>query len=331
MIIKGVDFPEHLIEAQKSGELVIFAGAGVSVDSPSSLPDFNELAKQIASGTNKQRESNEPIDHFLGRLEAKGVDVHRRAYEILSRNESKPNLIHSTLLSLFPSRDAIKLVTTNFDSHFTAAGTALFESPMQAFYAPALPLGYRFSGIIYLHGCITNPYEDLVLTDTDFGRAYLTDGWATSFLRQMFGEFAVLFVGYSHSDSVMNYLSRALVPGNQHRYALTTSEPEHWKYLGIEPIIYECPSPKEHGEAVKAVGSWVSLSRMGSLDHQQRIRAIVEGPPPFEKEYEDYLKNALKELVVAKHPGRAGVRDLCRAKNMEGRPRARHQVSPAAF
>jgi len=296
MIIKGVDFPEQLIEAQKSGGLVIFAGAGVSVDAPSSLPDFNELARQIASGTDEERKSDEPTDRFLGRLEARGVDVHRRTHEILNKKESKPNAVHSALLSLFPSSDAVKLVTTNFDAHFTAATTALFKSPVQAFYAPALPLGYRFNGIIYLHGCVTNPYQELVLTDTDFGRAYLTDGWATRFLQQMFGEFTVLFVGYSHSDSVMNYLSRALVPGNLHRYALTTSEPERWKYLGIEPILYKCPTPNDHGGAVEAVGSWVTLSQMGSLDHQGRIRTIVEGPPPLEKETEDYLKNALKEL-----------------------------------
>jgi len=233
MIINGVDFPEQLIEAQKSGRLVVFAGAGVSVDPPSSLPDFNELAKQIASGTNEERASDEPIDRFLGRLKARGVDVHRRTYEILNKKESKPNLIHSTLLSLFPSKDVAKLVTTNFDTHFTAAAEALFKSSIQASYAPALPLGYRFSGIVYLHGCINNPYEDLVLTDIDFGRAYLTDGWATRFLQQMFGEFTVLFVGYSHSDSVMNYLSRALVPGNQHRYALTIGESERWNYLGM--------------------------------------------------------------------------------------------------
>ena len=296
MIINGVDFPEQLIEAQKSGRLVVFAGAGVSVDPPSALPDFNELARQIALGTNEESALNEPIDRFLGRLRANEVDIYRRTFEILNKKESKPNLIHSTLLSLFPTRDLTKLVTTNFDTHFTTAAEALFKSSIQAFYAPALPLGYRFSGIVYLHGCISNPYEDLVLDETDFGRAYLTDGWATRFLQQMFGEFTVLFVGYSHSDSVMNYLSRALVPGNQHRYALISGEAERWNYLGIQPITYQCPTPKDHSRAAKAVESWVKLSQMGSLDHQRKIRSLVEVAPPLEGENEDYLKNALREL-----------------------------------
>ncbi len=75
MILNGVDFPEQLIEAQKSGRLVVFAGAGVSVDSPSALPDFNQLAKQVALGTKEERALDEPIDRFLGRLKANGVDV----------------------------------------------------------------------------------------------------------------------------------------------------------------------------------------------------------------------------------------------------------------
>ena len=40
----------------------------------------------------------------------------------------------------------------------------------------------------------------MVLTDADFGRAYLTEGWARRFLVELFRSFTVLFVGYSHND-----------------------------------------------------------------------------------------------------------------------------------
>ena len=46
----------------------------------------------------------------------------------------------------------------------------------------------------------------------DFGRAYLTEGWARRFLVDLFRSFPVLFVGYSHNDIVMTYLARALPP-----------------------------------------------------------------------------------------------------------------------
>src|SRR5688500_15248727 len=60
--------------------------------------------------------------------------------------------------------------------------------------------------ITYLHGAVQRPSSRLVLTDRDFGQAYLADGWATRFLMEMFREFTVLFVGYSHQDLVMCYL-----------------------------------------------------------------------------------------------------------------------------
>lgn len=54
----------------------------------------------------------------------------------------------------------------------------------------------------------------MVLTDADFGRAYLTEGWARRFLVEVFRQYTVLFVGYSHSDVVMNYLARASPAGD---------------------------------------------------------------------------------------------------------------------
>ena len=92
----------------------------------------------------------------------------------------------------------------------------------------------------------------------------------------MFDEFTVLFVGYSHSDIVMNYLSRALPPGSGQRYAMTIpGNDDHWNYLGIEPIIYNCPAPHDHSAVPKLFEAWANLTKMGSLAHEQRIRELV--------------------------------------------------------
>jgi hypothetical protein len=48
---EGITFPRPLIEAQKRGELAIFAGAGVSMPAPSRLPGFDHLANELANGT----------------------------------------------------------------------------------------------------------------------------------------------------------------------------------------------------------------------------------------------------------------------------------------
>jgi hypothetical protein len=66
----------------------------------------------------------------------------------------------------------------------------------------------------------------MVLTDADFGRAYLTEGWARRFLLDMFRTHTILFVGYSHDDVVMHYLSRALpIADSADRFALVADAP----------------------------------------------------------------------------------------------------------
>jgi hypothetical protein len=65
MIVKGVEFPEQLILDQRAGKLVIFAGAGVSLDRPSSLPNFEELTETIVFRKLKNHEKSK-LDHVLG-------------------------------------------------------------------------------------------------------------------------------------------------------------------------------------------------------------------------------------------------------------------------
>src|SRR3954471_18695695 len=147
MRIGQIDVPEPLLEAQRNGTLVVFAGAGVSMPPPSDHPSFEWLARQIAEGSAQAREENEPPDRFLGRLQNEGVRVHRRAWDILSAPSSRPNRLHNDLLRLFNAESGIRLVTTNFDPHFTTAAEELLEDGVTVFNAPALPLGNQFDGI----------------------------------------------------------------------------------------------------------------------------------------------------------------------------------------
>jgi hypothetical protein len=76
MRFEGIDFPKPIIEAQEKGELVIFAGAGVSIPSPSDLPDFKKLANELANDIAVLK-GDEPIDRFLGRLPPT-LNIHER-------------------------------------------------------------------------------------------------------------------------------------------------------------------------------------------------------------------------------------------------------------
>ena len=84
MRFQDVDIPQPVIDAQKQGKLVIFAGAGVSMDAPSDYPSFLNLAEEIG-GAAFPKPDKEPVDRYLGRLKQEGLAVHDRVNDAFSR------------------------------------------------------------------------------------------------------------------------------------------------------------------------------------------------------------------------------------------------------
>ncbi len=71
-----IDFPDDLLKAISDDQLVVFAGAGVSIGEPANLPSFDQLANQIATGHSLVRNQEQTVDVFLGQLRHAGVKVH---------------------------------------------------------------------------------------------------------------------------------------------------------------------------------------------------------------------------------------------------------------
>ena len=167
MKLSGIDFPKGLLDALSNDNLIVFAGAGVSMGEPANLLGFRDLAKEIGKGTGKEI-GDKPEDQFLGELSRDGVDIYKCASKVLNRTGLEPTELHSNLLRLFSIPKSVRIVTTNFDLLFERAAEKEFDSSPEVFRAPALPLGNKFSGIIHVHGSVCSP-EDMVLADEDFG------------------------------------------------------------------------------------------------------------------------------------------------------------------
>ena len=284
------------MNALRDGKLVVFAGAGVSMGEPANLPDFGMLAESIGQGTGVERLKGEPEDHFLGRLMDRGVKVHDLAVSQLTRDDQTFTKLHRDLLRLFPDGKPPRIVTTNFDLLFEEAAKQLYNPEPDVFKAPALPLGSEFDGIVHVHGAL-NRSRDMVITDKEFGRAYLTDGRARIFLVELFRSFSVLFVGYSHNDTVMNYLARALpIEETEHRFALTDeSDSDRWRFLGIEPITYPNPDGT-HKALYSGVAGLAENVQRRVLEWQQLINAIANENPSFLADEEiDLIEDALSD------------------------------------
>jgi hypothetical protein len=293
MWISDVDIPEDLVEAARAGSLVVFVGAGASRDAPANLPDFRQLTRSIAAEATIgfQRKELESPDRLLGRIGDSGVDVHQRVRTHIDRPGSAPNPLHEAIVDLASATRAPRIVTTNYDTHLTrvieARGLGWGE-----YMAPALPMGDDFEGVVYLHGSLRQESRHLIVTDADFGRAYLRDAWAARFLERMFSSFTVLFVGYSHSDIVMRYLARSL--GRQSsRYVLTPKpDASDWRQLNIVPVAYEVRG-SSHVALTEGLGKWARLLSMGLLDHRQQIAQLVAAPPSEVPEEHSYLTSVI--------------------------------------
>ena len=294
MKIAGIDFPRPLLDALRDNQLVVFAGAGVSMGEPASLPNFSNLAEAIARDTGVVKCKRETEDQFLGRLHHRGVRVHSRTAQELLKHDPRPTALHRDLLQLFPERETTRIVTTNFDLLFEKAEDGAVESGSDIYTAPALPLGSNFNGIVHIHGSLKR-VDDMVLTDSDFGQAYLTEGWALRFLVDLFRSYTVLFVGYSHDDVVMKYLARAL-PTDTDRYALTgTSAVGQWQILGISPILYPQSSYVDHDSLYDGINGLASYINKGILDWQREITELARNTPPLADEASDTVHDALSD------------------------------------
>jgi hypothetical protein len=290
MLLGNVQIPESLLSAQEAGRLVIFTGAGISVAEPSGLPGFLGLTKLIATTVKSELDPDTPewrdkLDTFMGVLDDDdAVDVHQLVQAIVSTPASQPNANHRALARIASTTTA-RVVTTNYDLHLEGALNEL-GTKHNVYRAPALPLGQDFDGLVYLHGAADDIPRHLIVTDRDFGRAYLRDAWAARFLERLFSSYTVLFVGYSHTDIVMKYLGLGL-GRNSERYALTTNPKDPiWRRLRVTAIGYE--KGESHEGLTKCLTAWAELGDMGLLEHRQRIKELVSDPSdptPYELSY----------------------------------------------
>ncbi|MEX0718128.1 MAG: SIR2 family protein [Planctomycetaceae bacterium] len=175
------------------------------------------------------------IQSAVAKSLAPSADVDRSAHEILLR------------LARTPSRK-MQLVTTNFDRLFESDGVDILP-----FQPPRLPQPSRYDdldGIVYLHGRVDADYTQaegngFVLSSSDFGHAYLSEGWATEFFREIVRKYVVVFVGYSADDPPVHYLLEGLRrdPDSLHGIYAFQSDGSaeltaRWQHKGVKAIAY---------------------------------------------------------------------------------------------
>lgn len=293
--IEEINVPQPLIEAHRSGDLVLFVGAGVSLDAPSGLPLFDGLARELAELAQQPYGDAPRIDEFLGRLD-KLIDVRAHTAARVSR-DSEPNDTHKALVALALSGHTPRIITTNFDDHIAEAAEASDAALVPLHVGPALPNGREFRGLVHLHGRAKTDEARLIVTDRDFGRAYLNEAWATRFLQDVFLNRTVLFIGYSHNDLVMDYLAMGL-PSDTRRFALVSeSDQARWSRLQVKTVAYP---DGEYETIPRLLNAWADFAAEEPLTARDRVRALVaRAPSELTASEDDYLAWAVTTSIGA--------------------------------
>ncbi|MGL5448051.1 MAG: SIR2 family protein [Rhabdaerophilum sp.] len=312
----GPSIPNELLRARDEGRVVFFCGAGIS-RARANLPDFFGLAQSVVSKLGVDQSSPackliqeaQEIDRRVG---VSGIISADRVFGLLERDFASrdieeavasalkplPNCdltAHKILLDLATTSEGmVQLVTTNFDRLFDDC-----ERQLQAWQPPRLPDPLRskeINGIVYLHGRANAEYtgaegDGFVLSSSEFGRAYLSDGWATSFIREILGKYVVVFVGYTADDPPVQYLLEALRKASgklEKAYAFQAGDYDdavaRWLHKGVEAIPYS--EENKHAALWQSLEAWAARARDPDAWYEAVIEVSKKGPAvlqPYER------------------------------------------------
>lgn len=244
-----------------------------------------EARRSDKSAANVQSESkasaNVPLDQIFNllHLEYGKNEVNALVAQRLRRTPKNKDFgrAHSLIKRISSSGSGLpKVVTTNFDLLFeTGSGNEHLKRHIPPAF-PDLNFGSEIGGITYLHGRLDDSAaatHSYVLSSADFGRAYLSEGWATNFIRNLLERYTVVLVGYQADAPPVKYLLQGLNhDGKFDRsklYAFDRGRPEaieaKWRDRGVSPIAYA-----EHDDLWKTMASWADRA-----DDPRRWRAAV--------------------------------------------------------
>ena len=279
----GPSIPDLLLEQCDSRRVVFLCGAGVSI--PSNMPDFVDLTKYVVDffdppsdseiikafkpwiegSSNSQSDIKTPLDQIFNLLHQEyGKDeVNALVTERLqaSNETTQLGLQHALIKRISVRQPGVpQIVTTNFDRLFELGGSDVITHVPPTF--PDLSIGAALDGITYLHGRLSDigaEQHAYVLSSADFGRAYLSEAWATKFISSLLENYTVVLVGYQAEDPPIKYLLQGLHHDGQfdsfRLYAFDKGRAEDieakWRDRGVTSIAYE-----DHDHLWKTMAEW---------------------------------------------------------------------------
>ena len=298
----GPAIPDILLDERDAGNVVFLCGAGVSMPG---MPSFRELAEHVTNelrapsasevqralrtyaaeetpGAGWQRPSFDRIFQMLYR-EYGPEQVVKIVWRKLSQHP-KTQQHHGIVARLSANAEGhAQIVTTNFDRLFeTVVG-----KDVPRYEAPIFPdLQRSPTGITYLHGRLADSESDphnYILSSADLGRAYLAEGWAARFVRDLLQRHTVVLLGYQAEDPPVSYLLEGLeslgqrTPNSLFAFDKGNSEDVRakWSGRGVRAIPY---NGDDHDELWETLEAWADCADDPAAWRNAVVQSGANGP-----------------------------------------------------
>lgn len=326
-LTNGPSIPDQLLERRDAGRVVFFCGAGVSLKAK--LPSFVDLTKSvidffdpssksaIVTAFQPWRDDDQgprvPLDqifHLLhleyGREDVEALVAKQLRTPVLSASLCDQHEIIKRISSDQDGRPQV--VTTNFDHLFEFENEDDGKAPF--FIPPRLPdidLGEHVSGITYLHGRVADECAvqmPLILSSADFGRAYLSEAWATEFVRSLLQNYTVVLLGYQAEDPPIRYLLQGLhhdsYSDRSNLYAFDRGAAEDveakWRDRGVTAIAFP-----EYPDLWASLAAWADRSDDPRLWRQSTIELATKSPSQLSAVERGQVSHVVSSTAGAKN------------------------------
>jgi len=276
------NIPSDLIDDLINLKAILFAGAGISTESPIIFKSsfYNDIKDEI----NISKIEDDSFPNIMSEFCEQKRNGRKLLLEKLKQRfdyclkfselYDDSTRFHRELCELYMIRD---IITTNWDTYFEEVchATPIVNSKDYAFN----DLPYR--KVYKIHGSISN-YGSIVATRKDYDNCLknLKNGLIGSTIKHLLSTNTVIFVGYSFNDFdfnyIIKYLKSELKDIHPHIYIVTLDNNppktiENFSYTHIKTDgTFFLQRIKEHLIQKNLINEGLDNSRIGYLDYERR-------------------------------------------------------------
>jgi len=317
------ELPASLIGELLSGNIVLFAGAGISTEDKKVFPYtfYEDIRRELKVPEAEIISFSDLMSRYCAQPNGR-ANLLRKIRERLEYIRSFPELyrsatrFHSELSTLFFIQS---IITTNWDDYFERECGAIPFVTSQDFTFWSIP-GRK---VFKIHGSISN-LGSIIATTEDYNKCYeqLEKGVLGSSLKMMLATKTILYVGYSFRDEdfihIHSLLRKEMGQLMPHGFIVTLDHEgeERYRELGLTPIFTDATNfisaVKQHVVQDRhmlpdEIFNGVSLELSVVLEAHQHLWDefdITEAPDIiYAASYQDGLIHAFERIQALQNTG----------------------------